>query len=741
MNNLWQSQARWIWLPTAGGLNRYGDFRRTFTLPEAPGQVRLYISADSRYAVSVNGRPVPASQYADYAHYKVYDTVDITAWVHPGQNVLAVLGYFQGEDSSVCRPGEAGVLFAVESECGEPVYSDASTLCRPSVDYVSGEVERVSPQLSFSFHFRAAQQDGWAEKSYRPDGRWSPARETGARPPLCPRPIRMPEWRPRRPARLITQGVFFDNLPPSVPCGERMQRAALAFRPAEELGLPTAPAALPCDEGLTLASEEGDGLYALIDLGAEEAGLLDFELALPQEATVLIGYGEHLDDLRPRTSVGGRQFAAVYQGRAGRQHFTHSLKRIAGRYVVLYVYARSFRLMYAGIRPTVYPVRRRPAFRCADALHNRIFEVSRRTLELCMHEHYEDCPWREQALYAMDSRSQMLFGYYVFDNPEFARASLRLLSLGLREDGLLELCAPARVPVTIPAFSLSFVTAVCEHLAFCGDRAFAWEMLPTVERILRCFWQRREENGLVPRFDGDAYWNFYEWSEGLDGGVIGQNSRLPKTYDAPLNALLSSALADTAGLYERLGEPDGASRCRAAQKSLNAALEQFWDAGEEAYATYLTDTGRCHYSSLSQSLLLLSGAVPESRLDALLHKLSLTPDGWVPVTLSCTLFKYEALLRRPRTYATWVREDIGRIWGGMLYAGATSFWETARGGWDFDRAGSLCHGWSAVPLYFYYRYVLGIRPDGRREEPLPCGLYEARLSGEGPDIQSQALTL
>ena len=138
---------------------------------------------------------------------------------------------------------------------------------------------------------------------------------------------------------------------------------------------------------------------------------------------------------------------------------------------------------------------------------------------------------------------------------------------------------------------------------------------------------------------------------------------------------------------------------------------------------------------------MLSGAVPESRLDALLHKLSLTPDGWVPVTLSCTLFKYEALLRRPRTYATWVREDIGRIWGGMLYAGATSFWETARGGWDFDRAGSLCHGWSAVPLYFYYRYVLGIRPDGRREEPLPCGLYEARLSGEGPDTLSQALTL
>mgnify|MGYP006986303176 CR=1 FL=1 len=73
---------------------------------------------------------------------------------------------------------------------GRPAYSDASTLGRPSVDYVSGEVERISPQLSFSFRFRAAQQDGWAEESYRPDGRWSPARETGARPPGGAPPLR-----------------------------------------------------------------------------------------------------------------------------------------------------------------------------------------------------------------------------------------------------------------------------------------------------------------------------------------------------------------------------------------------------------------------------------------------------------------------------------------------------------------------------------------------------------------------
>jgi hypothetical protein len=46
----------------------------------------------------------------------------------------------------------------------------------------------------------------------------------------------------------------------------------------------------------------------------------------------------------------------------------------------------------------------------------------------------------------------------------------------------------------------------------------------------------------------------------------------------------------------------------------------------------------------------------------------------------------------------------------MLFHGATSFWETLLGGADFGGAGSLCHGWSAVPIYFYHAYLLGIKP-------------------------------
>lgn len=105
-----------------------------------------------------------------------------------------------------------------------------------------------------------------------------------------------------------------------------------------------------------------------------------------------------------------------------------------------------------------------------------------------MHEHYEDCPWREQALYAMDSRNQMLFGSYVFKNNEgYVKANLRLMANGLRADGLLELCFPARVGITIPSFSCYFVLALAEYFERTKDSAFLKEINSVAKKILDTF--------------------------------------------------------------------------------------------------------------------------------------------------------------------------------------------------------------------------------------------------------------
>ena len=73
-------------------------------------------------------------------------------------------------------------------------------------------------------------------------------------------------------------------------------------------------------------------------------------------------------------------------------------------------------------------------------------------------------------------------------------------------------------------------------------------------------------------------------------------------------------------------------------------------------------------------------------------------------SLSMKIFKYEALLKTDKeAYQVWVHEEIRREYGKMVEEGNT-VWETIDGASAFGNAGSLCHGWSAIPIYFYTKY-------------------------------------
>lgn len=724
------SSAKWIWLPGESDVNQYVDFRCPFQLASGTADTHLYISADSKYAIYINGTLLPASQYADYPFYKTADEIDISSFVKNGENILSVIGYYQGEDSSVYRLGPAGLIFAVFQGETPVLLSGADTLCRLSCAYESGEIEKFSGQLSYSFHYDAGSNDSWQEKDYIPGQEWRSSRETGEHPALFPRPVRMTQWLPEKPALLKAQGIFEDR-EPDLPAGDRMQRTALSARYPWDWGIPDS-CVFPNSDGIYLEDQGGDGLYILVDLQQEEAGLLSLDLEAFESCEVLIGFGEHLDDLRVRSGIGGRQFAVVYRAREGRQQFLYPFKRLGCRYLQLHFYTHAVRVYYAGVRPVWYPVSYKPAFHCADALHNRIFQISRRTLELCMHEHYEDCPWREQALYAMDSRNQMLCGYYVFDDVAFAQASLRLLALGQREDGLLELCAPARVGVTIPAFSLSFVTAVWENILFGGGEEFASEMLPTVEQIMEVFAARQEENGLLSRFTQTPYWNFYEWSPGMDGDAIFRERELSPRYEAPLNAFYLMALQAAEKLAGYLGKEQRAQTYLNRQREVKQGLQHFWNPATGAFAAFLENEQPSHYDKLTNALILSADGCTKEQSELVLQQLAEQDGSLADLTLSCRIFLYEALMRQPDTYGRWVMEDIARIWGDMLFSGATSFWETAAGADDFDKAGSLCHGWSAIPIYFYYRYLLGVVPGSEKREPAFCGIYDVKEERKDP---------
>jgi hypothetical protein len=202
-----------------------------------------------------------------------------------------------------------------------------------------------------------------------------------------------------------------------------------------------------------------------------------------------------------------------------------------------------------------------------------------------MHEHYEDCPWREQALYTMDSRNQMIAGYYAFGEKIFPRANLELIARDNRPDGLLSICYPILKDLVIPSFSLHFITQCEEYLRYTGDLAFIESVYPKMKSVLSVFISRIEQDGLVRPLAGKGKWNFYEWMPGLDGvDPLGHGFTSEGLEpDLILNGLISIALGKLAKIEDALGIK---SDTLALRDRINDAINKtFYDKERDVYRT------------------------------------------------------------------------------------------------------------------------------------------------------------
>ena len=88
LKHAWTSQ--WITHPTESTLDaRKFLFRRTFNLDTKPEEFIIYVSADNRYRLYINGVYIMSGpSAADINHYR-YETLDIASHLKEGNNVIA----------------------------------------------------------------------------------------------------------------------------------------------------------------------------------------------------------------------------------------------------------------------------------------------------------------------------------------------------------------------------------------------------------------------------------------------------------------------------------------------------------------------------------------------------------------------------------------------------------------------------------------------------------------------------
>lgn len=631
------STAKWIWCNAMPQADEYGEFVDGFLYKK--GKVVLRISADSNYAAYINGELAAFGQYADYPYDKVYDEVDVSNFCRKGENRIAILVWYYGIDTSFTYyPGNAGLLYELHCDNCLLCESNHKTLARMSRAYRNHRKKEITWQMGLGYSYDATREDEWM---------------TG-----------------------VLEGFESAIIVP--------QKLPLRSRPCEKLTLQEEVLATPCKR-----ISDTDIIY---DLGKEYVGLLAFELESPCEQEITISYGEHLDDGCVRRIIAERDFSISYRAKEGRNEYHNPFRRFGCRYLQIQSeYPLTIHKM--AILPTMYPVKEkdRPIL---TEIQNKIYDMCVETLRLCMHEHYEDCPWREQALYAMDSRNQMLCGYYAFGEYIFPRSNLELIAKDNRSDGLLSICYPSKHELAIPSFSLHYITACAEYLENSWDSVFLNEIYSKLVSIIEAFVCRLQD-GLMPTFTGANYWNFYEWREGLsaEDELLAGEAKVAHQ-DLILNALLSIALQNMSKIAEELRIECDYQR---QAEVLNARIrEVFWDA----------KVGICYnrpehadYSQLGNSLAVLCGAVTGQEAVELCERIW-TDSEMTEVTISMRCFKYDACLKvNEEKYAPIVLKDIEQKYKLMMDYGSTTVWEVEERG----QAESLCHGWSALPIYYYHR--------------------------------------
>lgn len=373
------------------------------------------------------------------------------------------------------------------------------------------------------------------------------------------------------------------------------------------------------------------------DMGKETVGYLHFEADCARETELTITYGEHLRDGRVARIIGDRDFSVTIKCRKGKNVFDGLFRRFAGRHIEAVGEGATVTSL------TLIPVERavtKKVRKFDDSDFQKIYDVSVYTLLCSMHDHYEDCPWREQALYTLDSRNQMLCGYYAFEGFAFQRQNLLLIAKGLY-DGLLTLCFPMRGGNhAIPFFSLIYPVQVAEYIRYSGDKAILAEVGDVIKTIMKTFSARVESNGLIASFPY-PYWNFYEWSDG--SGNDADLSRIEsdpfvKRYDT----ILSSAYVLAARACDEIF-----GTTTDVKATVRGIREVLFDDNRGVYPLGSADS---RSSVLCNAIAILAGAGDEKLAEKIV-----SDDTLIPVTLSMNTYFYDALLsfgdQVPRLYS------------------------------------------------------------------------------------------
>ncbi len=679
-------RARWIWWERAdidGAFVRgempprphdgFGYLRRSFTLARRPARARCRITCDGRYLLHVNGAVVGRGPIRSQPWRLSYDTYDIGPLLGDGENVVAVLARHYGGPTTWWQPatrvGALGYGSLVFEALLDEEWLVSDERWRTHVAPYDRRAQVDGPPPDEVLDGRAV-PSGWAEPGFD-DGGWAPAAVVGPSPPTEP----FAELGPRPIASLAE--VVLDPV------------------------------------------RSDDSLF---DFGTIVHAHPSARIEAEPGAEIELRCGEAVRDGEPVTDV--RSWRLRYTASGSPGETVEAFEPVGFRYVQADVVRGRARVEVAA-RERIYPRAPGASFACSDPALEAIWRAGVRSVDVCSTDAFVDCPGREQRAWLSDAYGHALVSLLTNPDTRLVRWTLRLHAGGVRADGMLPMVAAGDFGLlaeAIPDQALIWILGLALYHQHTGDEALVEELLPVALGVLGWFERHRGPDGLLADLPG---WIFIDWAQVQRGRSI-----------AVMDALFALATSTTAELAASIGDERTAGRLRARADRTREAFEGYYDNARRVYVDALDSDGMPtrRVSQHANALAILAGCAPRARwssmLDAALdpsrlvrtrtpadpgdlgervRSPELEPEGFDDehdVVLAQPFFSHFVHRAVARAGRHDLLPGLVRRWAPLAERGAgclPEYWDAPPG-----RA-SLCHAWSAVPVYDLATEIVGIK--------------------------------
>ena len=716
--------ATWVWMPGADvwGVSSDADawnvrfgmkefpshffrFRNRFDSDGSP--LRFDVSADERFVLYLDGQPIARGPQRGLVDHWYFHTYEISG-LEPGTHLIEAVCWQLGVNAPLAQLSyRGGFVFRAEGK-----YDKALTTGKGKWE-VARLVNTRMTDRGTSKSFGAGSQclsTGTGFFNERPaESEWKPVGV--ARHPVRQNPYggHTKGWM-LYPADRPDQ-MYSVKVPGKVVNAER------------DLTKPfTVPANTECDLWWDL-----DDYYCAYP---------ELETAGGKGATVTWGWTESLRDAKGlkgnRDEWKGKEFTQTFadtfvcDGRSD-AFFTAPWWR-CGRWcrVTVKTADEPLTVKRIAIGESRYPLAVDSSFACDDATLAPVLKISRRAMEMCMHEMLFDCPYYEQQMYPGDTRVQLQVINALTRDDRMTRFVLSVYDYDRRCDGTVSMNFPTRGTQESATYTFCWIMMFGDYLMWHDDAAFLRQRMPGVRNALMGLSVYENAEGLLENLPG---WSFMDWVKGdqpFKGGVA-PDGDVGQGVSALNNLQYLLALRGVAAVDEALGETHLAAHWRAKADKLGKTLvAKFWDAGRGV----LADTVRHDRFSEHAQCMAILGDILTPAQEASAFAALVKGEGLAPVSSYFAYYLFKAYVKHGRADLVMKRFDY---WRNFVANGARTAFETQ----EINGTRSDCHAWSACPVYFVHTAFAGVTPSSPffrtvRVAPQPCGLKEIKAKTPCP---------